>query len=275
MKQINLTQLKGVLDVLQQVFMELDVDFYMIGAIAREYWYKQGNKKIPQTKDVDFAVFVASREIYEAVRERLKDHQFATARENAFVMISPEGIQVDLLPFGAISLDDGVTITGEGMTSIRINGFAEVYQAGIVEAKTDTGHKFKTATLPAIVLLKLIAYDDRPEKRQKDARDIASIIQHFFDLQSNLIYEHHQDLFASDQPERALEVIAAIVIGREIAKICLMNHTLKDRVWNIISTHIDKGYSNAFIQQMVSSTNIPADTMRDWLQGLKYGLAMN
>jgi hypothetical protein len=26
-----------------------------------------------------------------------------------------------------------------------------------------TGHLFKVATLPAIVLLKLIAYDDRPE----------------------------------------------------------------------------------------------------------------
>ncbi len=37
----------------------------------------------------------------------------------------------------------------------------------------------KAATLPAIVLLKLIAYDDRPEHRIKDPGDIAGIIYYF------------------------------------------------------------------------------------------------
>lgn len=49
----------------------------------------------------------------------------------------------------------------------------EVYQSGTEEVEMETGHNFKIATLPSIVLLKLIAFDDRPEKRSKDARDIA------------------------------------------------------------------------------------------------------
>lgn len=272
MKQISLEQLKEVLDVLQEVFTELNVDFYMIGAIAKEYWYSQGNKRMRQTKDVDFAIFVASREVYDAVRDRLKDHRFADTRENAFVMISPQGIQVDLLPFGAIAIDEGVELTGKGMTSIRVNGFNEVYQAGTSEAVVNTGHIFKAATLPAIVLLKFIAYDDRPEKRQKDARDIAGIIQHFFELQSDLIYENHHDLFAEDQHERELEDIAAIVIGREMSKICRQNPALKDRVEAILTTHIDNDQASAFIQQMVGETNKPVETMKGWLEGVRSGL---
>jgi predicted nucleotidyltransferase len=272
LKQISLEHLKEVLDVLEEVFAELNIDFYMIGAIAKEYWYTQGNKRMRQTKDVDFAVFVASHEEYEAVLNRLKDHHFVNTRENAFVMISPQGIQVDLLPFGAIAIDEGVELTGEGMTSIRVNGFNEVYQAGTAEVVVNTGHVFKAATLPAIVLLKFIAYDDRPEKRQKDARDIAGIVQHFFELQSDLIYENHHDLFAEGQPDRELEEIAAIAIGREMRRICMENPALKDRMEAILGTHIEKGQASAFIQQMVGETNRPVEIIIGWLQEVKSGL---
>lgn len=272
MKKISLEHLKEVLDVLEEVFAELNIDFYMIGAIAKEYWYTQGNKRMRQTKDVDFAVFAASHEEYEAVRNRLKDHHFVDTRENAFVMISPQGIQVDLLPFGAIAIDEGVELTGEGMTSIRVNGFNEVYQAGTAEAVVNTGHIFKAATLPAIILLKFLAYDDRPEKRQKDARDIAGIVQHFFELQSDLIYENHHNLFAEGQPDRELEDIAAIVIGREMRRICMENPALKDRVEAILATHIEKGQASAFVQQMVGETSRPVEIIIGWLEGVKSGL---
>ena len=72
MKQINLEQLKEVLDVLEEVFTELHVDFYMIGAIAKDYWYHRGNKKMRHTKDVDFAILIPSEEIYRTVRKRLQ-----------------------------------------------------------------------------------------------------------------------------------------------------------------------------------------------------------
>ena len=63
MKQIKLEELKEVLDVLEEVFAGVNVDFYMIGAIAKEYWYSRGNKRMRQTKDVDFAILVASKDI--------------------------------------------------------------------------------------------------------------------------------------------------------------------------------------------------------------------
>ncbi len=272
MKQIRLEELKEVLDVLEQVFTELDIDFYMVGAIAREYWYSRGKKRARQTQDVDFAILVASQEIYDKVRDRLRDHRFIDTCENVFVMISPQGIQVDLLPFGAIAIDDGVKLTGEGMTSIRVNGFAEVYQGGTADASFDTGHTFKAATLPAIVLLKLIAFDDRPEKRQKDARDIAGILQYYFELHSDLIYENHHDLFADGELGRELEDIAAIVIGREIKKMCIGNQALKDRLVNILTAQIELDQASAFIRQMVGETGRNVEDMKSWLISVKAGI---
>jgi predicted nucleotidyltransferase len=75
----------------------------------------------------------------------------------------------------------------------------EVYKSGTTELTLQTGHHFNIATLPSIVLLKLIAFDDRPENRFKDPRNIINIILHFFDLQAELIYSQHSDLFAGDE----------------------------------------------------------------------------
>lgn len=263
MKQIRQEHLKDVLDVLEEVFRELHVDFYIIGAIARDYWYRRGNKRMRQTLDVDFAVLVSGKDIYHAVRERLQAHQFAVIRRNDFGMVSANGIHIDLLPFGEIDFD---------ASNLWTEGFMEVYQAGTVMAEMETGHVFKAATLPGIVLLKLIAYDDRPEMRQKDARDVAGIIQHFFDLQQDLIYAHHVDLYADGQPDREPQEIAAIAIGREMKKMCGNNEALKNRLLTILIKHIEKKQSSTFVRLMVGETSRPVDEMVTWLSSLLIGL---
>lgn len=260
-----------MLDTLEEVFRELGIDFYMLGATAKEYWYRQGNKLMRQTRDIDFAVLVSGREMYKAVRERLKDHQFAVIRENDFAMHSPNGLQVDLLPFGEISINDDLSVASEALTNMSVNGFMEVYEAGTVTAEMETGHSFKAATLPAILLLKLIAYDDRPEQRQKDARDAASIIQHYFDLQPDHIYEHN-DLFDENAQYSELPEIAAIVIGREIKKMCQKNPALKTRLASILAGHITKGQRSSFVKQMVAETRKPVDEMLRQLTALQTGL---
>jgi predicted nucleotidyltransferase len=181
-------ELTDAFNALEDAFTKTRTDYYIIGALAKNVWYSRGNKTMRQTRDVDFAVLVGSQQDYESIRNYLKENSnFTTTKENAFVMLAPSGVQVDILPFGEIEIDDGVHIDGAGLTNVKVNGFMEVYQGGTSEVEMYTGHAFKVATLPSIILLKLIAYDDRPEHRSKDARDISGIITHFFDLQANLI----------------------------------------------------------------------------------------
>lgn len=97
---------------------------------------------------------------------------------------------------------------------------------------TDEGLTFKIASLASIILLKLIAFDDRPEKRTQDIKDIALIIWHYFHIESELIYEQHNDLFANEEFE--LMDIAAFVIGRELKTILADNQPLKNRILGIL-----------------------------------------
>lgn len=246
-------ELKDAFDALEESFAATGTDYYIIGALARDVWYSRGSKTFRQTKDIDFAVLVGSTENYEAVKQYLiKNKNFTDSKGNLFVMHTPSGVQVDILPFGGIEIDNAVNFAGAGLTWIKVNGFKEVYVSGTEEVKMETGHHFKIATLPSIVLLKFISFDDRPEQRSKDARDIANIIAHFFDLQADFIYKDHVDLFAEVNNEQTLDEISAIVIGREIKKICGANKNLLNRLKQILQSHIDQKEESLFIRNMVA-----------------------
>jgi predicted nucleotidyltransferase len=151
-------QLKNIFDTLERSFAELGIDFYLIGALARQVWYEKGSISFRTTKDIDYAALVSSQDEYQRIREYLiVKEKFTPYRGNAFVLIAPDGTQVDILPFGEIEDDGSVTVSGQGMTSIRVDGLIEVYNSGTEDVNFETGHLFKVATLPAIALLKFIA----------------------------------------------------------------------------------------------------------------------
>src|SRR5690606_11519265 len=170
-----------------------------------------------------------------------------------FVLIVPDGTQVDILPFGEIEDDRNVTVNGQGRTSIHVDGLIDVYNNGIEDVDFETGHLFKVATLPAIALLKFIAYDDRPEQSQKDATDISSLVVHFFTLNDEMIYQHHNDLF--EKKTIFFESIGPIVLGREMRKIASSNEGLVIRLNNILEKHIQKEENSAFVRLMVNPLN--------------------
>lgn len=224
--------LQNVIKMLETVFQQYGVDFYLIGALAKDVWLSQESIPARATKDVDLAVFVDNAADYEKVKSALvENHGFRMAAENKFRLYTPFGYPVDLVPFGSIEIDEAVILEGEGLTRIHVNAFKEVYQQGVSSILSEEGLSFKIASLPSIVLLKLLAYDDRPEHRTQDIKDIALIMRHYFDIESNHIFNHHNDLFGD---EMELIDIAAMVIGRELKPVLSENEQLKERVISIV-----------------------------------------
>src|SRR5258708_29123823 len=102
-------EMSEVLATLQEAFEVLRIDFYLIGAVARDIWFAESGRTTRRTKDVDFAIYVGTREEYEAVKQYLKEKKgYQDSRENVFVLLAPSGLQVDILPFGGIELDGEV-----------------------------------------------------------------------------------------------------------------------------------------------------------------------
>lgn len=228
--------ISNVLTALEHGLEKFGLDFYLVGAVARDVWMQGIHNKTPlrATKDVDFAVLINDKGVYEQLKQYLIENEgFTNVKENAFVLRWKDGMEVDLLPFGDIQDEDGkVSIQGTGFTTVHVPGFAEVYEEGLPEVELEGMHRFKFCTLPGIVLLKLIAWSDRPEKRRDDIKDISEILHHFFDMHAEEIWNDHHDLFGDDME---LPGIAATVIGREMGKIARRNEKLYQRIENILT----------------------------------------
>ncbi|SRR5258708_10614741 len=227
--------LAHLLDALEKAFAHFGIDFYLVGAVSRDVWMSGIHNLAPKrtTGDIDFAVLINAEGLYEQLRGYLVDTgDFTPSRENAFVFIYKDGTPVDLLPFGAIEDDDRrVTVDGTGFTSVHVGGFKEVYEKILPQVALGA-HRFKFCSLPGIVLLKLIAWDDRPEARRDDVLDISNILHHYFDMNSEEIWEEHHDLFAREDAE--LIEIAAIVLGRQISAIVATAPALQTRIKGIL-----------------------------------------
>ncbi|HKJ34291.1 MAG TPA: nucleotidyl transferase AbiEii/AbiGii toxin family protein [Balneolales bacterium] len=239
-EQLRQDNLKELFRILEEVLKAINIDYYVIGALAKDSWFAKEDIRSRTTKDFDIAVMISDRDQYFELRDKLiHDHDFVEVKTNDYALNTPFGYPIDILPFGDIEIDDEVHLKGEGLTAIRVNGFNEVYRKGIIPVQTDEEFEFQVATLPSLVLLKLIAYDDRPEQRFRDITDITNIITHFFDIESNMIYDKHNDLF--EYADLDLIDYSAIVIGREISSIIKGNDKLKERLLNILK--LDKHHS--------------------------------
>ncbi len=273
MKMIRTEELRPVFEALEEALGVVGIDYYIIGAKARDAWFEKAKIQVTGTKDLDFAVMVGSEEEYQQIFEYLVTNKGYTASTvNTYAIISPEGYVVDLLPFGAVEIDGGVTFAAQGSNEVKVNGFMEVYEGGTEEVEIIDGYAFQVATLPSIVLLKCIAYEDRPEMRIKDASDIAHILEHYYELGEDNIFGAHYDLYREGQPERNPEQIAALVIGREIRIILGNNEALLQRFDQFLQTEISKVSKSKFLIQMVQQTDSSIEEMSNLLLHIRTGL---
>ncbi len=262
--------MKEVFNAVESTCKNLDINFYIIGAVAREIWFSKEGKTSRATKDIDFAVYISYEDQFIVLKENLiNNHGFSEIKGNSFVLLSPNGIQIDLLPFGAIEVENGVQIRGLDLTNIQVTGFKEVYEGATDNIKFENDHEFKIATLPGIVLLKFIAYDDRPEHRKSDILDITKIIQYFFELESEMIYENHNDLFDT---YISLDKIAARVIGREMSKALIKNSHLLERI-NLILNNAIQNDDSSLTLLMTENTPYTIEEGNDLLKEILVGIA--
>jgi predicted nucleotidyltransferase len=221
--------MKEAMAALQRGFDHFGIDFYIVGAVARDIWmsqiYHESEQRI--TKDLDLAVFITDTAAYEALQTRLVEQEgFIRAQSSAFCLLYPSAsgagnVVVDLMPFGAIADEAGdVYFSGRGMERISTVGFTEVLAEAAI-LSTPTGEQWRVVTLPGILVLKLVAWQDRPE-RGKDAVDIWNLLAVYFDLVTDDIYATHLDLLTQEEtPDIAnlMLLVGARVLGRQVQKL--------------------------------------------------------
>ena len=221
--------MNAAMAALQRAFDHFGINFYLIGAVARDIWitqiYDEPDRRT--TKDLDLAVFINDTAEYDALLTWLVEQQgFARTQSSAFCLLYPSAtgsghVAVDLMPFGAIADEAGdVYFSGRGMERISTVGFTEVLAEAATVA-TPTGQQWRVVTLPGIVVLKLVAWQDRPE-RGKDAVDIWNLLEVYFNLVQEEIYTSHLELLNEEEtPDTTnlMLLVGARVLGRHVRQL--------------------------------------------------------
>ena len=225
---------------LEKGFKKFEIDFYLVGAIAKNIWISSIHKVGPSrtTKDFDVAVLIADKKEFNNLKEFLiNENNFVGSSENAFALIWNKKYFIDLLPFGEIENEESnVLVDGKGFINMSVPGFYDIYKNELSILNVEDIASFQICSLTDIIILKFFAWNDRPEHREKDITDIGEILYSYFDMNDEFIYENYSFLF--DELDD-LKQLSAVVIGLEIKKTLLNNLTLLNRLLNIIRDDLE------------------------------------
>jgi predicted nucleotidyltransferase len=228
-KELAIPYFNEVFNIIDNTLLKLNIPYYLVGvsAVALEL-LKEGIKPSRGTKDIDFAIMIGSITEFEQVVVELENEGFNKVKAPWTFYHPNYNLAIDLLPFGQIEENDTENFN-ERNTDLHVLGFKEVMQHAIPVAIEE-----KFAQIPPLhgmVILKLIAWNDRPEERDNDLKDILLIIKEYFDINSNEIFECHFDTF----PEEFDKIIvSARVLGRKAAKIIQVSDKVRNRVIEVL-----------------------------------------
>jgi predicted nucleotidyltransferase len=187
------------------------VDYLVVGASARDLvlHYGYGFNVQRATGDLDFAFAVKEWAEFLSLRHTLIATGF-NATKLPMRLTSPDGIYVDLVPFGELADEAGnIAWPPDHDHVMSVLGFAEAHAHAETILIQDEPPLAITVVSPlGFVLLKLIAWRDRRrELRAKDALDIRYILENCARLleeerlwgTTELLetYEHDIDLVAA------------------------------------------------------------------------------
>lgn len=266
-KELAIPYFKECFDCIDEVLNGMQVPYYLIGvtAIALEL-LKQGIKPNRGTKDIDFAVMISSLEEYEEVSAALEAKGFHKVAAPWTFYSKHFNVAIDVLPFGEIE-ENRTENFNERYTDLHVLGFREVLEDAVpveIEEKI-----VNVPPLPGMVILKLIAWSDRPEERDNDLSDILRIIQHYYDLKWDEIVEKHHDTLANEPFDRMF--IAAEVLGRDVRAYLLKSETISTRIFQVLDANLIDASRSAIAKDWARRMNKDIEYAHKLLNAFKKG----
>jgi len=239
-----------VLTVISEITNSLGMDFFVIGATARDIIFnlKHGIKIERATNDIDFSIRIRSWDDYSTLANTLMENNFYSSKiVHRFTYKSIPSI--DIIPFGEISIDSTyIKWPDKDAKVMSIVGFDECFDdAESFRIKTNPPLDIKIASIRGLVMMKLISWKDGFPTRSRDALDILYIIRNYIEAGNfeRLQFEH-SDLVDDNFD---FELTGAILLGRDISKIA-NPQTIK--VMNAILENEINDYDNSkFVSDMM------------------------
>ncbi len=218
-----------------------DAPYLLAGATARDLLLHaaHGIDTRRATADVDLAFMVSTWDEYLALRKNLiASGDFTEVPKSALHKLRfRRTLEVDIMPFGAIERPDRtIAWPPENATHLTMFGFKEAYAASItVVLPPDV--RVQSVTLPALAILKLIAWENRRfEQPGKDAHDLVLIIRKYLDAGNH--DRLHDELPDAGGSPYDYEVAGAQLLGKDMAQ--LLDAAGRERLARLIAGEADE-----------------------------------
>src|SRR5271157_2192560 len=199
----DLTQVKNICD-------ELQTQLVIIGAIA----YKLRFPNIERyTTDIDLTVAVDLGDFAE-LETRLTELGWQREKHREHRWRSPRETLMDLLPAGTKLREAKKLIWPESQFSMSLVGFDHAF-AEAEAIKINDSLTIQVAPAAVLVLLKIVAFLDRPHERQRDLEDLRGILTQYKEGSDRLFSDEVQAANLSD-----FGLTNAFLLGVDLRALC-------------------------------------------------------
>ena len=212
----------SILREIQEVSTRMNVPFFVVGATARDIILEHQFDIKPKraTIDIDIGVLIAGWDQFGTLKDELiRSARFSPSKQKQRLIYN-DNFPLDIMPFGAIEDENGsISWPPDHEIRMSIAGFQECFQHAVsVKLSSSPELIVKMVSLAGLALLKLISWDDNPERRRKDAPDLLLIMRHYLDA-GNLdrLFDEGSDIIEADSYD--YDLASARFLGRDIANI--------------------------------------------------------
>jgi len=222
-------KLNEVINFFKEISEKLGIEFYLIGAKARDMWLLDVKHldSARATEDIDFAVKIDTYDQYEEIRNMLLRLKFVQTELPYRFRFS--GIIVDLIPFGSIARNDMISLNN-GKFQMSVKGMNIS-----VQNSKDLSPHLHLITLPALCVLKLISYSEKKAERGKDFTDFIYILESYFFILGDKIYREYIDILAEVHNDK---LTGAKILGMEIRNIISKDTEIQNIVVGVLEEQL-------------------------------------
>jgi len=243
--------LKSLLEFLFALFREAGIGFYVIGATAREIIMAvHGEQGGRATLDLDIAIAISDWKMFENVETKILKHPIVkkdkTQRQR---YLFKEILKFDIVPFGEIKQsDDKIYWPPDESVAMSVLGFEEVQKATEI-VQIDEEFEIEVASLSGIFLLKLFAWRDRYQLHNRDADDIAFIIENYLAINhERAVRDYYEQIYLTDSFNS--RSAGAMLLGIDVSCIIKKEAGIRKKVKELADTQISLAEESRLLNQM-------------------------
>lgn len=211
-------EMKDCLKKIDEVAQKLNLQYFLIGATARDIIFSQLHDAPSgrATRDLDFSVMVSDWKQYEHfIKELVKTTFFEKDRpiqRLQYLKRTLPFMPVDIIPFGKAIKDDNDQIKWPPNNDpvMSVIGFDEAFNNALM-VYIDVGLKIRVVDHAGLFILKLYSWTDR--SADKDAQDIRYVLDNYDRVISKTYYDV---LNESDEAGASADKFGTYLLARDI-----------------------------------------------------------